>query len=164
MELSDDIKINRFKLPEECERHPSMYYYWSNLLADAKKECDRAEDQLKFTLADQEMNIRASAENTGMKLTEGGVKASLEINTEVLAARKALRNAQKDRYHLEAAVNSLEHRRSQLDNLTKLGINQFYSAPSGASTSTRPDPLEDAQQNVRGGLKRKGPSEPSAVS
>jgi len=56
--FSDDIKINKYKLEEECEKQASIYFYWAEKLALAKTLLDEAIDKSKLIAAQTEMEIR----------------------------------------------------------------------------------------------------------
>lgn len=135
MSIKDDVLINRFRLDEECEKHAGIYHNWAEQLANAKDDVNTADDKLKFTLAERELIIRKKLETEGTKTTEGMVKALLETDKEVLDAREACREATKSQYHLEAATKSMEHRKSELDNLVTLYAKAYFSKPEGRPTN-----------------------------
>jgi len=121
-----DIRINRFKLDEECESHASAYYYYAEQYAEARKERDAAKDKLDLVLGQRETHIRRNPPDD-MKVTEAVVTALLAQDTDVLAAREALRIAQGKVDVLYAATSAFEHRRSQLDNLVYIWSKEYYS-------------------------------------
>ncbi len=149
MSIKDDVKVNRFRLDEECEKHAGLYHGWAEQLADAKDAVNTADDRLKFILAERELIIRKNLEIEGAKTTEGMVKAKLETDQEVLDAREACREAAKNQYHLEAATKSMEHRKSELDNLVTLYAKAYFSRPEGRNGVT-----EQVGDDVRKNLNR----------
>ena len=149
-DFSQDIRINRFKLDEECEQHSSNYYYWAEQLSDAKKDADAAKDKLKLVLAEQETMIRENAKKSGAKITEAGVSAELEQDEAVQVARRNLRVCQSTQYHLEAGISALEHKKKMLDNLVQLWMKSYYSAPGRTATDEGSDDIRK-QLNNKGG-------------
>lgn len=132
-DLEKDIKINRFKLDVECERHVDMYHYWAEVLATAKSALDEAKNHYEYTRSKTELEIRRKMErgDIAIKQTEATVKACLDVHEDVMSAMSQLLTEQENVYHAQAAINALDHRRSQLDNLTQLNIRAMYAAPSG---------------------------------
>ena len=137
--FSEDVSINRYRLEEECEKHPGVYHYWAEKLAEAKAECDDAELELSRTLASSEIALREGAEVSGKKITENGVKAALEVDAKVKAARDAVKAAFRTRYRIEAGVKALEHKKSELDNLVQLYAKSYYARPDGGPRPTGTD-------------------------
>ena len=153
--FSDDVKINKYKLEDECERHASMYFYWAEKLANAKTELDSRKDFLSLLSAEKDVAIRKEwdADKQG-KMTEAGVKALVEQETQT--AQSKIRDAAAEVNTLSAAVASLEHRKAELNNLVTLLVNGFYAAPNGGH---REGVNEQAQREIRGNLKKKRRSE-----
>jgi len=149
--FEDDVRINRFQLDTECEVQASRYHYWAELLAEAKARVNRLDNRLKAVMAEAELDLRKTAEMNGAKTTESGIKAQLEVQEEVRAARKSLADAWATQYHLEAGVKALEHRRTELSNLVELYCKAYYSAPEGQ----RPNADTEAAQGIRKGLNNK---------
>lgn len=156
-----DVKINRFRLEEESEIQPSLYHYWADLLADAKARADKMDDRLKLTLADTEMNLRYKADRGELeiKLTEASIKALMEQQETVQAARKNSRDAWALVYHLESAVKALEHRKAELDNLTQLWRGGYYAKPDGGKRSAGEDVAKDMRKNLNKNKNEKGAEE-----
>lgn len=154
-DFARDIKINRFKMAEECEEHSSLYQYYADLLADAKTEVDAKKDKLGIVEAKRELDIRKNDPPKGIpKVTDNVAKALVQADTDVVKQKEKLREAKSELYHLEAAVTSLEHRKRQLDNLVQLLIAGYYSAPK---TERKPNTKETdrASAKVRDRLNKK---------
>lgn len=151
--FEDDVKINKYKLEDECERHPGMYHYWINCLAEAKTALDKAEDKEKLILAKRQLFIRSHWSDSDGKLTESSVFAVLEQDDDVQEAKAARRKAQASVNTLNAAVTSLDHRKSMLDNLVYMLSRGFYAAPNGGH---REGPSEQAERDIRGHMNQKG--------
>lgn len=147
--FSDDIKINKYRLEDECEHQASIYYYWAKQLADAKNTLNEKEDYLKLVSAQKELEIRKNWETeyqpTNGKQTEGGIKSVLE--SLLVSAKEAVRIAQADVNALYAAVSAMEHRKDELNNLRALLIGGFYAVPNGGGK--REDANDMTQRDVR---------------
>jgi len=151
--FSEDVRINKYKLEIECEKQASIYFYWAEKLADAKNKLNEKEDALKLITAQKDLEIRKNWEAEYLavngKQTEAGIKAILE--SEIQSARENIRDAQSEVNYLIAAVSAMDHRKSELDNLTTLLVKGFYAAPNGGK---REGPVELTQRDIRKKLRK----------
>jgi hypothetical protein len=150
--FSDDIKINKFRLEIECEKHSASYYHWANRLAEAKSKLNEDDDYLKLISAQRELSIRNNWLDSYGKQTEGAIKAVLETDETIIKAKKTLSDSQRDVNHLIAAVSAMDHRKSELDNLVTLLVKGFYSAPNGGK---REGTTEAVERQIRKNLNSK---------
>lgn len=144
-DFSSDIKINRFKLEEECELQPFMYQAYGEHYANAKTKRDACKDKLDLILAQRDMYYRMNPP-AEVKATEAVYAALLAQDTEVLNAKEELRKANEALYHLDVAMTSLDHRKAQLDNLVALWTKSYYSGTN---------PTKDAEIDARKRLNKK---------
>ena len=57
-DFADDVKLNKYKLDEECQRHSGIYYYYCEELSNLKSELDEEKDKLSFMEAKLELDLR----------------------------------------------------------------------------------------------------------
>lgn len=150
--FEEEIKINKYKLEDECEKQASTYLYWATKNADAKSDLNEADDALKLIMSNQDMYVRNNWKDSWGKQTEGSIKAAVETSSETIAAKEKLAKCQREVNTLTAAVSAFEHRRDELKNLTGLLIGGFYSAPNGGR---REGANESAQREERKNLNKK---------
>ena len=151
--FSNEVKVNKYQLPEESADHAGLYHYWANALADAKSDLDDAVDKLKYCLAKTEMDIRDDWDKySDSKLTEKGVATTLEISNTVTKARDYVRECQRNVHTLIAAESAMRHRKDMIDNLTQLLIKGFYAAPDGGKKEGY---TEQTGSDVRSTLNKK---------
>jgi hypothetical protein len=151
--FSEDVKINKYHLEEECEKHAGLYFYWAEKLALARNELNAAEDKMKLTMAELDQAVRRDWDDSNQgKMTETGVKAKVDMHHDSLAAKKAIQEAQSAVNILQAAESAMNHRKSELDNLVTLLVKGFYAAPNGGK---REGPNESAEREIRTGLKKR---------
>ena len=130
--FSQDVRINKNKLDEECEKHSSVYYYWAEKLANTKSELAKAEDLFKYISAETDLGTRKDWDDTKYgKMTEASIKSVLEIHPKIKKQKEVIQNLQGEVNTLTAAVSAMEHRKSELNNLTSLLISGFFSSPKG---------------------------------
>jgi len=150
--FEEEIKINKYKLEDECEKQASTYLYWATKNADAKSALNEADDALKLIVSGRDLSTRNNWNESWGKQTENSIKAVVESNNQVLMAKKNLADYQREVNTLSAAVSAFEHRRDELKNLTGLLIGGFYSAPNGGK---REGANEAAQREERTKLNKK---------
>lgn len=141
-DFKHDVKINKFKLEEECERQPSLYYYYSELLAEAKSDKDKAASKFSLITSEVDISVRNDPDSP-KKLTEALIKSIVTVDLKVVKAQKEYDDAKRKVYTLEVAVNSIEHRKSMLNNLVQLYCKNYYSQPGNYDSN------DQAQQEVR---------------
>lgn len=138
--FSDDVRINKYKLDEECEKHSSSYYYWAEKNAEAKKVLSQSQDLLKYTLAEVEMGIRKTWDDTkDGKQTEPAIKAKLETTPKIKTIKEQIIENEHQVNILSAAVSAMEHRKSELNNLVSLHLGGYYATPTGIKKQTGSD-------------------------
>lgn len=153
-DFEKDISINKFKLDEECISHSSLYGRYASACSDAKTEVSRAKDNLELVQAERNLEIRKELADSGVKVTEAMVTASLVNDEQVIKAKNKLRETEDVYGKLSVAVQAFEHRKSELDNLVKLYCSGYYSMPS-SSGETRKNINEQTSGEIRKKLNNK---------
>ena len=147
-DLNQDVKINRFKLEEECEMHPSIYNYYSELEAEQISKINKLELKLKFISGEVELELRKKPPED-MKVTNDTIKALLATNKKINDLEMQIANENTILLHLKSAVKSLEHKKSELNNLVSLYQSQYFSKPTGHRKDTNEDNYrKDVKQNL----------------
>ena len=144
-----DVRINKYKLDEECARQSTLYLYYSDLLAEAKADEDAADDALDKILGTVEMKLRDNPPD-GVKVTDSTIKALVAKDDEVDKAKEKLRKAKKWKYRIEGIVNSMGHKKSELDNLVVLWSKGYYMSDAGTPRTGG----DSASDRLRGNLNR----------
>lgn len=140
--FSEEVKINRFNLDNECEKQVNLYHFYSNERAVTKGELDQKNDKLKLTLAEMDVEIRNNwDDNIDGKRTEGAISNKIECSPKIKELKEEIRNTQSKLYILESATFSLDHRKEMINNLVKLLIGGFYAYPNGGSVKNEEENL-----------------------
>ena len=151
--IAEDRQINKYDLDGECEHHPSIYHYWSKRRADAHAAATAAADRVKVVKAEVNLDYRKRAtagEDLGAKPTEAFVASLIDADGRVADARMERAEAWHQYGILDAAVSSLEHKRTMINGLMDLWARQYYSAPGG---KRRDEDLTDTRgRELRGNL------------
>ena len=127
--LKEDLKISRYDLEREASEQASLYFYYAEMQADAKAEANSAKDALSLITAEQSLFYRKNPPE-GLKVTEAVVVSLVEQDREVIDAKERLVNAYRELTLLDGILRALDHKKSSVDNLVKLYLNNYYSASS----------------------------------
>lgn len=149
-EIIEDVKINRFKLEEESETHPSIYYHYSELLVQAKDARDTSKAEYKKILASIELAYRVGKLELDCKVTEKAIESAVQVHPDVVAAQDRYLLAEKAVNSAQSAEESLRQKKGMLDNLIQLYVMQYYSNPTG----NKYNKSESGATAVRGNLNR----------
>jgi len=132
-DVKRDVKINRFKLEEESEKQPSLYFYYANELAELKGKKDKMENKLNLILAEVELSIREKPPEK-IKITESVIKSLVEKNKKVIEIKKRLAEIKEEIYVYSAVVSALEQRNSQLKVLKDLFLANYFTVDNDKRT------------------------------
>lgn len=144
-----DIAINKYKLDEECLSHSARFAYYAEACAVAKTEVSRAKDRLDLTEAEQREAIRIRMEKDGIKPTIPMLDSATIRDEKVIKAKAELREAEDVYNRLQVAVNAMDARRSELDNLVKLYVAGYYSTvDAGNRKSINEQTSNDVRKNL----------------
>lgn len=146
-----DISINKYKLDEECLSHSARFAYYAGACAVAKTNVSKASDNLKFVMAEANLRIRKNYAENGQKFTEAVIASELEVDKEVLNAKEQVRDAEEVYGRLQVAVQAMDSRRSELDNLVKLYVTGYFSIVDGSGL-TKKSINEQTSNDVRKNL------------
>ena len=86
-EFDFDLKINKYRLDDECLSHASRYAYYGEKCAEAKSALSEAKDNLELVISEVNTRIRDTLANAGQKSTEAMINALIPLDEEVKKAR-----------------------------------------------------------------------------
>lgn len=150
-DFENDLKINKYKLDEECISHASVYFRYAEASVEAKKSLSKAKDNLELVSSTRNIELREELTNKGIKVTESLINSALLKDNAVLQAKEDLRKAEFIYGKITVAVQAMEARRSELDNLVKLYCSGYYSTPSGTK---KKDANEQVSKDIRKNLNK----------
>lgn len=132
-DLEQDLQLDRSNLTDELEKQASMCYYWNSEAADAVRSRDQAISRRDVKAADLEMDIRkqwsSGKTEEGVKVTEGIIKAYLASHADTQAATKEVIEAEHRLKMLNGAVRAIDHKKSEIDNATRLWLAGYWQDP-----------------------------------
>lgn len=152
-DFDEDLSIDKYRLDEECLSHSSRYAYYSEAQAVAKSNVSKAKDNLEFVTAEVNLRIRKEYAEKGEKFTEAVIASRLTLDKDVNEAKSKLREEEEVYSRLSVAVQAMETRRSELDNLVKLYCVGYFSTvnPNG---NVRKEINEQVSADIRKNLNK----------
>lgn len=152
---ANDFEIDRYRLDDEWVKQPDLYRRYAEALADARKLLEMRKNEATILRADTELQVRKEPEKYGLsKVTEGVIKAVVDVNTDVVAADDMVIDAKHGVAVLEAAVGALDHRKRALSDLVSLHLADYYSKPVAREDSR--DAVEEmSKQKARRSQRRR---------
>ena len=151
LNFKEELKINKYKLDEECLTHASRYAFYAEACADAKTNVTKAKDNLELVTSEANIRIRKEKAESGEKVTESLISSYLVMDKEVQKAKSELREAEEIYARLSVAVSAMETRRSELDNLVKLYCAGYFST---VNSNERKDSVNQASMEARKNLNK----------
>lgn len=147
-DIETDLKINKYKLDEECLTHASTYNRYAEMALKTKTELTKAKDKLSLITAQRNIAIREEIAKSGSKVTEKMIESYLESDKEVLNAKKEVREIEEVNATFNAMLDSFDHRKSELDNLVKLYCAGYYSVVGNKKETSTETTEKDIRKNL----------------
>ena len=147
-DIKSDLKINKYKLDEECLTHASTYNRYAEMATKTKTELTKAKDKLSLITAQRNIAIREEIIKSGSKVTEKMIESYLEADKEVLKAKKEVREIEEVNATFNAMLDSFDHRKSELDNLVKLYCAGYYSVVGNKKETSTETTEKDIRKNL----------------
>jgi hypothetical protein len=123
-----DLQIDPLRLEVEWTKHPAIYGYWAEKLADAQAVLDEVKSKLDLVRATIDQEARENPGNFGIeKVTETSILNAVNLDPRMGTATKNLNEARKVVYLHKAAVDALEHKKRALTLLAELWVKEYYS-------------------------------------
>ena len=157
------LKIDRYKIVEECEQQAQLYMDWALAAAKAEIETKEAENALELVKGQIEKKIRRNPERYGIeKITESAVKAEINGNVKVKKYFRRYLKALSDEKVLKRAEKAYAQRKGMCESIAHLNVQLHFAEPSSRlsteehkeiDSSARKEILRNLRKNKR--LKRR---------
>lgn len=133
-----DLEIDKFDLPGEWERQPTLYARWAEEWAYAVQTRDQAKDNLDLVKANVDSAIRKEPTEYGFtsKPTEAAILGCVVQQIDYEEAMEKLHQANLNVNLLAGAKAGFDHKKRALESLTTLMVNEFYQSSGVPSQAT----------------------------
>lgn len=132
--ILQDKKIDRYNLEADCENQPSFYHYWARKFAEAKESRDFAKANYEKTMSrisllyrSGELTTPISADGKPIKLSEATISSLVSLHADVCVAQADFFKAEKELLIAKANEETMQQRRSALNNLIELYTKEYYA-------------------------------------
>lgn len=125
-ELRELVGIDVNQLEEECAQQPQLYEEACDLQALAKAEAKAAKHFLEQVKAEVMLDYRSGKTTSDVKITETSIVALADAHKDVIDAKQALVDAEKESWRCDGLAGAFDHRRSMLSNECGLYESQYY--------------------------------------
>ena len=136
MGYESDLKIDENALDREFIMQPSKYMEYAKKAAQADSERKKAKESLELTLAKLDKHAREKAAENGEKVTEKVIDGRVKMADDYQDALAEVRDAEYSYSVLIGAVRAFDQRKTALENLVKLYIGGYFSAPQQDTNDT----------------------------
>ena len=138
--------LNPNKLDTEWVQQPKLFYQAAEKLAEAKAELEKSKTNKDIVMAELDRNIRAEPDKFSLsKVTEPVVEQTIILQGEYKKAQKRFLDAKHNVDIAQVVVDTLDHRKSALENLVKLRLANYYAEPRSPQGKSR----EEVDELVR---------------
>ena len=128
-DLEADLEIDKFNLPDCCDKQANIYQYWSSVFATAQYNRDKQKGRVGIIRGQRELDIRKNPPEDHKKLNNDIVAALVASDKEVIAATRKLDQCNRELNTLAGVLRAFDMKKSDLENLVKLQLGGFYAAP-----------------------------------
>ena len=152
IDYQKELDINKYKLDEECLSHATRYAYWADAYVSAKNEYGVKKDNLSFVISSKSNELRNYYLESGEKFTEARLANAIDVDDDVLQAKRELREAEELMLRLDVAVKAMDTRKSELENLVKLYCAGYFSTIS--TSHEKRDVNDEVSRDIRKNLNK----------
>ena len=149
----NDLSIDQGNLDKEWIKQPTLFMAYLKESIIASTKVTRAKENLDMVRSEVYLSTRQIREARGEKFTEAVLEAEVKSSKEYKEASDEYIDLLEKSKILEAAVRVFEHKKSALENMVKLHIAGYYSAPKDEGAGDLI--AETSQQKQRDALNSK---------
>jgi hypothetical protein len=129
---ADNLKIDVNALDKEWIQQPYTYLQYATKAADADDVRKRTKEALEIVQAEIDLEVREVAKDLGEKITEKIVSSRVLLDPKYREAQSNYLTAEHNYAVYQAAVRAMDQKKSALENLVKLTLAGYFSAPTQA--------------------------------
>jgi hypothetical protein len=135
------LQIDETVLDKQAAQQPRLMWTYSKMAAKANQKLDEEEAELKVVECEVDEAIRSAPEKFGLdKITEPAIKRAILRAKEYQKALKNVIKARSDLRLCQAAVATLDHRRTSISNFVKLSEQNYFARPHQSAESKDKSP------------------------
>jgi hypothetical protein len=129
MSYKEDLKIDKFRLDDMWENHPSLFADIYEKEIDAQFERDKAKEKLDLIRAELDQSIRSSCAGANEKITESSIANRIILDKNYQEANGKFLDSVRIAKQIAVGREAFEHRKKALEKLTDLFLSNYWSTP-----------------------------------
>jgi hypothetical protein len=154
VDYKKDIEVDQNNLELECVRHARMTTDYTDFLAQAIFDRDKAKEALEVNEATLDQAIRAAAATANEKVTEAVVKNRMILNSTHQKAIQALIDADYVVNILKGAVKGCDKKGDRITDLIRLFGMKYYAEPYDGGSDIKAGALDQGRLAATAALKK----------
>lgn len=127
MSYKEDTSIDRSDLENEWVKQADTYGEYVSDANDAFEALSNLKNYLKVRSAQIELDARSGKVDIGCKVTDKAINAFVTSHPEIVEIENDIVKAKHEYDIYNGGVFSLEQKKRALENLVKLGLNNYYA-------------------------------------
>lgn len=127
--FEEDLKIDPMALDVEWMLQPQTFFKYGEELAKANRELDRIKLEYEVVQAETYSNAKNKLLKDDLKVTEAAIKNEVIQNKDVIRLAEKVSDQKEVVDLLAIGVKAFEQRKTALENLVKLQIQNYNAAP-----------------------------------
>lgn len=131
-DLNQDLKISKLTLDDACEHQGEKERHYGDLVADAQKARDEAENRLKLRSGELWIELKGVQVN-GKAPTETDVKSMLTRHPEIVKLEQDLVDAAYGLKLAQSAERAIQSSKGMIETLQRLHAASYFSTPNAGS-------------------------------
>lgn len=158
-ELEESLRIDEYALEAALREQPELFYRVASAYAMEISRRDAAKQALQDAESEADLGVRRDAQQEERKITEGEIRAMVQIDASVVKARARLNRLSESVGRLGSLKEAFQQRSYALKDLAGLYVANYYSASenNAASGAVRNQSAEAARRAMnearRGGAR-----------
>jgi hypothetical protein len=157
-EFDSIINIDKNRLDDECENQPYLMWMYGKELSKAIFVADEAKAEIKIVEAELDLSVRKKPGRFGLspdkKPSEEAIKKAIVRSERWKTAVHDYNEAVSVVNTLDAAVKSIDHRRTSLTMLDKQEERGYYSRPQQKQRTDQGDDFGERRKRIKKKKKR----------
>jgi len=129
MEYEKDLKINKHDLDNEWINQPFLQMKYVKFAVEAEIDMRRKKEVFEIKKAELYLAIRIEREMAKLKVTEAILDAEIKLDLDCKNKYDEYLTALELFKFLSGAVEAFQQRKSALENMVKLYLNNYFSHP-----------------------------------
>ena len=151
----DFYEIDANRLDAEWVSQAKRYHHYAEKLAECRRAWEQAKAERDIVAAEKDKEIRSHPGRFGLeKVTEPVVEKTILLSKGYQAANQAVIEAKYALDIVQAAVDTLDHKKKALENLVSLRLSDYYAEPRAPRGAGRA--VDDMETDRAFGTRKRG--------